>query len=136
MMAEADVIRALQDKQAELWSCRSRNIGPDSAISRGVKGLFDPSIRPDAVHPEQRAAQRMWFHPGESLRLIYDVLRETPHPMATRDIAEGVGAANGIATADDRSRGLIQKMIHASLSRANEAVVRVAADGMVRWRLI
>ena len=58
----------------------------------------------------------MWFRPGESLRLIYDVLRETPHPMATRDVAERVMAAKGIAMADDHSRVLIQKTIHPSLS--------------------
>jgi hypothetical protein len=45
-------------------------------------------------------------------------------------------AAKGIATADDHSRGLIQKTIHASLNRAKETVERVTADGVVRWRVI
>jgi hypothetical protein len=141
-MAEADVIRALQDKQAELTTGIDRleqQIGEYRAGLAHLEGamrLFDPSILPEAVHPERRAAQRMWFRPGESLRLIYDVLREASHPMATRDIAERVMAAKGIATADDHSRGLIQKTIHASLNRAKETVERVTADGVVRWRVI
>jgi hypothetical protein len=142
VMPEADVIRALHDKQKELTTNINRleqqivEYRAGLAHLEEVVRLFDPTIQPEAVHPGRRTAQRMWFRPGESLRLIYDVLREAPHPMATRDIAERVMAAKGIGMADDHSRVLIQKTIHASLSRAKKTVERVTADGVVRWRVI
>jgi hypothetical protein len=141
-MAEADVIRALQDKQSELATGINRleqqivEYRAGLAHLEGAMRLFDPSILPETVHAGRRTAQRMWFHPGEARRLIHDVLREAPHPMATRDIAERVMVEKGIVVADDHSRVLIQKTIHASLSRAKETVERVTADGVVRWRVI
>jgi hypothetical protein len=141
-MAEADVIRALQDKQSELATGINRleqqivEYRAGLAHLEGAMRLFDPSILPETVHAGRRTAQRMWFHSGEARRLIHDVLREAPHPMATRDIAERVMVEKGIVVADDHSRVLIQKTIHASLSRAKETVERVTADGVVRWRVI
>ncbi len=141
-MPEADVISALHDKQEQLTAGIDRleqQIGEyraGLAHLEEVMRLFDPSIQPELVQPRRQTAQRMWFRPGESLRLIYDVLREAPDPMATRDIAERVMAAKGMVVADDHSRALIQKTIHASLNRARETVERVTTDGVVRWRVI
>ena len=89
-MAEADVIRALHNKQEELTTGINRLEQQIVEHRAGlahldqVMRLFDPSIQPEAVHSGRRAAERMWSRPGELLRLIYDVLREAPHPMATR----------------------------------------------------
>lgn len=46
--------------------------------------------------------------------------------MATRDIAEHVIATKGLGQADDHGRILTQNTIHASLSRAKEAVEQAA----------
>jgi hypothetical protein len=141
-MGEADVIRALRDKQAELTTGISRLEQQIVEYRAGlshleeVRRLFDPSIQPETVNRGRRTAQRLWFRPGEALRLIYDVLREAAHPVASRDVAERVMAAKGIAVADDHSRALIQKTIYASLSRAKETIERVTTDGVVRWRVI
>ena len=141
-MSEADVIRALHAKRGELTSGISQlerqivEYRGGLAHLEGVMRLFDPSIQPETEGAGQRAAQKTWFRPGESLRLIYDVLREAPHPMATRDIAERVMAAKGFGLADDHARILIQKTILASLNRAKETVERVMTDGVVRWRVI
>jgi hypothetical protein len=141
-MAEADVTRALHDKKGELIAgidqLEQQIVGYRAGLAHleEVMRLFNPSIQMEAVRPRQRTAQRMWFHPGEARRLIHDVLREAPHPMATRDIAERVMAAKAIAVSDDHSRALVQKTIHASLSRAKETIERIIADGVVRWRVI
>jgi hypothetical protein len=83
-----------------------------------------------------KRAQRAWFRPGESLRLIYDVLRDAPHPVTTSEVANRVMAMKSVPVPDDRTRALIQKTILASLSRAKETVERVTIEGIVGWRVI
>ena len=83
------------------------------------------------LQPRERVS---WFRPGECLRVIYDVLREAPQPLTTRDVAGGVIAAKSIAIADDRTQALIQKTILASLSRAKNTIERLEAEGVVCWR--
>jgi hypothetical protein len=96
--------------------------------------LFDPDLLlADAdLQPRGRVS---WFRPGECLRAIYDVLRETPQPLTTRDVAGGVIAAKGISIGDDRTQALIQKTILASLSRAKNTIERLEVDGAVCWRV-
>ncbi len=57
--------------------------------------LFDPNLLLPDSGPQQRE-RVSWFRPGECLRLIYDVLREAPQPLTTRDVAGRVIAAKGI----------------------------------------
>lgn len=141
-MSKVDVLRALHDKQGELTAGANRR---EQQIVEHPAGLghleeamqlFDPQVQVGADRARQRTTQRTWLRPGEALRVIYDVLREAPLPMAARDIAERVIATKGIGLADDHSRVLIQKTILASLSRAKETSERVTTDGMVRWRVV
>ena len=77
-----------------------------------------------------------WFHPGECRRLIYDLLRDAPQLLATRELAARVMAAKGISAVDDhRTRALIQKTVLASLSRGKGTVERTEVDGVVSWRV-
>jgi hypothetical protein len=142
VMSKVDVLRALHDKQGELTAGAN---GREQQIVEHPAGLghleeamqlFDPQVQVGADRARQRTTQRTWLRPGEALRVIYDVLREAPLPMAARDIAERVIATKGIGLADDHSRVLIQKTILASLSRAKETSERVTTDGMVRWRVV
>jgi hypothetical protein len=141
-MAEPDVICALRDKQSEVSGMIERLerqlVEHRAGLTHleGVLRLFDPSIRSEAARPERQRRQRAWFRPGESLRLIYDVLRDAAQPVATRELADRVMAMKNIAVADDRDRALIQKTLLASLNRAKETVERVTSEGVVGWRVI
>jgi hypothetical protein len=141
-MTEPSVIGALRDKQCELSASIAHleqlvaEHRADMAHLERVLRLFDPSIGLEEVRPERQSTQRTWFRPGESRRLIYDVLRDARQPMATHDITDRVIAAKGIVLMDDRSRGLIQKTILASLHRAKEMIERVTIEGVVGWRVI
>jgi hypothetical protein len=141
-MVEPDVICALRGKQSEV-------IGSIAHLERqlvehraglthleGVLRLFDPSIQSEAARPERQRRQRSWFRPGESLRLIYDVLRDAARPVATREVVDRVMTMKDITVTDERDRVLIQKTLSASLHRAKETIERVTIEGVVGWRVI
>src|SRR5947209_2759348 len=98
--------------------------------------LFDPDSRPEEIRPRQRRSRSSWFRPGECLRLIYDVLRDTPQPVTTRELAERIMRVKAIPAIDDRGRELIQKTICGSLVRAKDTIERTETAGVVKWRLI
>ena len=91
-MAELHVISALRDKRSELagivnWlqqqlAERRANLAHLDATML----LFDPDIRPEEIQLRQPRSRSSWFRPGECLRLIYDVLRDTPRPVTTREL--------------------------------------------------
>ncbi len=97
--------------------------------------LFDPGLAPEEAGPRQQRPRSVWFHPGECLRLIHDVLREAPQPMTTRALTEQVMGLKAIATTDERSCALVQKTVLGSLSRAKATIQRVEAAGVVSWRI-
>ena len=71
------------------------------------------------TNPASQRERVSWFRPGECSRLNYDLLRDVPQPMATRELAERVMVAKGIPVVDNhRTCALIQKTVLASLSRA------------------
>ena len=139
-MTELHVMDALREKRSELSGIVSRleqQLGQhrDSlAHLDATMRLFDPDMLSQDTNP---ASQRVsWFRPGECRRLIYDLLRDAPQPLATRDLAERVMAAKGIPVVDDhRTRALIQKTVLASLSRAKGAIERTEMAGVVSWRV-
>ncbi|WP_284943621.1 hypothetical protein [Acidisoma cladoniae] len=104
-MIEPDVICALRGKQSEV-------IGSIARLKRqlvehraglthleGVLRLFDPSIQSETARPERQRRQRAWFRPGESLRLIYDVLRDAAQPVVTRELVDRVMTMKDITVA-------------------------------------
>ena len=139
-MGELQVIGGLRDKRAELVGMvgRLEQQLADHRVSLthldATMRLFDPDVllADTDLQPRKRVS---WFRPGECLRVIYDVLREAPQPLTTRDVAGGVIAAKSIAIADDRTQALIQKTILASLSRAKNTIERLEAEGVVCWRV-
>jgi hypothetical protein len=141
-MAELHVVSALLNKRSELAGIVSRlehQLLAHRASLTHVDAtmlLFDPDSRPQDVRPRQQRARNSWFRPGECLRLIYDVLRDAPHPVATRELTERIMAVKAIPATDDRRRELIQKTICGSLARTKDTIERVVASGVVQWRLI
>jgi hypothetical protein len=141
-MAEPDVMCALRDKQSEVVGTIERLerqlVEHRAGLTHleAVLRLFDPSIRSEVAHPGRQRRQRAWFRPGESLRLIYDVLREAAHPVVTRELVDRIMTMKDITVADDRDRALIQKTLLASLYRAKETIERVTIEGVVGWRVI
>ena len=98
--------------------------------------LFDPDLLPRDADPAPQRERVSWFRPGECRRLIYDVLRDAPQPLATRELAERVMAAKGVpAVNDHRTRALIQKTVLASLSRAKGTIERTEVAGVVSWQV-
>jgi hypothetical protein len=140
-VAEQHVIRVLRDKRSELAGLVK---GLEQELSEhraalthldATMRLFDPEIRPEEISPPQRRRCNAWFRPGECLRLIYDVLRDAPQPMTTREVVERMTELKSISVGDDRQRALIQKTVLASLNRAKGPIERVETAGVVRWRV-
>jgi hypothetical protein len=98
--------------------------------------LFDPDIRFEEIRPRRQRTRNGWFRPGECLRLIYDVLRDAPQPVATRELTERIMQVKAIPATDDRRRELIQKTICGSLARVKDTIERTDTAGIVKWRLI
>jgi hypothetical protein len=139
-MGDLQVIGGLRDKRSELIElvgCLEQQLA-DHRVSLthldATMRLFDPNLllADTDLHQRERVS---WFRPGECLRTIYDVMREAPQPLTTRDVARRVIAAKGISIADDRTQSLIQKTILASLSRAKNTLDRLEVDGVVSWRV-
>lgn len=141
-MAETRVICALREKRSELAGMVNRlerELFEGRASLTHIDAtmrLFDPDIRPQEIRPRQLRDRNAWFRPGECRRRIYDVLRDAPNPLATREIAERLIEAKAIPAVGDRQRSLIQKTILGSLNGAKETIERIEAAGVVRWRLI
>ena len=140
-MAELHVMDALREKRSELSGIVSR-LEQQLAQHRGslahldaTMRLFDPDLLSQDTDPDQQRRRVSWFGPGECRRLIYDVLRDAPQPLATRELAERVMAARGTPADDKRTRALIQKTVLASLSRAKGMIKRTEVDGVVSWRV-
>jgi len=89
-MAELHVMDALREKRSELMGLMSR-LEQQLAQHRGslthldaTMRLFDPDMLSQDTDPAPQRGRVSWFHPGECRRLIYDVLRDAPQPLATR----------------------------------------------------
>ncbi len=140
-MGELPIVDALRNKRSELVGSMSR-LEQQLAQHRGslthldaTMRLFDPGMLSQDTNSAPQRERVSWFRPGECRRLIYDVLRDAPEPLPTRELAERVMAARGIPAADGRTRALIQKTVLASLSRAKGVVERVETAGVVSWRV-
>jgi len=140
-MAELHVMDALREKRSELSGLVSR-LERQLAQHRGslahldaTMRLFDPDLLSQDTDPAPQRGRVSWFRPGECRRLIYDVLRDAPQPLATRELAGRVMAARGTPAADNRTRALIQKTVLASLSRAKGTIERTETAGVVGWRV-
>jgi len=140
-MAEPHVIDALRGKRSELSGIvshleqqivqhRAGLVHLDAAMR-----LFDPDLVLEGSGPRSQRPRSAWFHPGECLRLIHDVLREAPLPMTTRALTEQVMGVKAITTADERSCALVQKTVLGSLSRAKATIQRVEIAGVVSWQV-
>ena len=139
-MGDLQVIGGLRDKRSELIElvgCLEQQLA-DHRVSLthldATMRLFDPDLVLADTDLQQRE-RVSWFRPGECLRTIYDVMREAPQPLTTRDVARRVIAAKSLTIADDRTQSLIQKTILASLSRAKTTLERLEVDGVVSWRV-
>ncbi len=140
-MGELPVMDALRTKRSELVGLMGR-LEQQLAQHRGslahldaTMRLFDPDMLSQQADPAQQRERVSWFRPGECRRLIYDVLRDAPQPLATRELAERVMAAGCMPAADNRARALIQKTVLASLSRAKGTIERTETAGVVSWRV-
>ena len=129
-MGELPIMDALRNKRAELVGLMSR-LEQQLVQHRGslahldaTMQLFGPDMIPQQADPAQQRERVSWFRPGECRRLIYDVLRDAPQPLATRELAERVTAAGGVPAANHRARALIQKTVLASLSQAKGTIDR------------
>ena len=140
-MAEPHVTDALRGKRSELSGTVSHL--EQQIVQRraclvhldAATRLFDPDLAPEAISSRPQQPRSAWFHPGECLRLIHDVLREAPQPMTTRALTEQVMRLKATAPTDERSCALVRKTVLGSLSRAKATIERVEAAGMVSWRI-
>ena len=141
-MTELHVMDALREKRSELSGIVSRLeqqlVQHRDSLTHldATMRLFDPDMLPQDTNSASQRDRVSWFRPGECRRLIYDLLRDAPQPLATRDLAERVMAAKSIPVVDDhRTRALIQKTVLASLSRAKDVIERTEMAGVVSWRV-
>ncbi len=140
-MGEPHVISALRDKRAELSGLirdLEKRIGQHRADLQHLDAtlrIFDPECQPASIRPRQQRTRNEWFEHGECVRLVCDILRDAPAPMATTDIALRLIESKGISAGDERSRALVQKTVLGSLNRAGGTVERMVVDGLVCWRV-
>jgi hypothetical protein len=140
-MGEPQVIGALLSKRSELagrvLSLEQQLVQHRASLTHldATLRLFDPELRPEEIHPRRPRGHNAWFRPGECLRLVYDVLRDTPEPVTTRELVDRIVEVKSIPDTGDRQRALIQKTILASLSRAKETIDRIETAGLVRWQV-
>ncbi len=140
-MGELPVVDALRNKRSELVGLMSRleqqlaqHSGSLTHLDAAMR-LFVPDMLSQDTGPAPQRKRVSWFRPGECRRLIYDVLRDAPRPLAPRELAERVMAAKGMSATDSRTHALIQKAVLASLSRAKGRVERTETAGVVSWRV-
>jgi hypothetical protein len=140
-MGEPHVISTLRDKRAELSGLirdLERKIGQHRADLLHLDAtmrIFAPECQPESTRARQQRTRNGWFEHGECVRLVCDILRDAPAPMATGDIASRLIERKGIPAGDERSRALVQKTILGSLNRAGGTVERMVVDGLVCWRV-
>jgi hypothetical protein len=138
---EQHIIRVLRDKRSELAGMLTdleQKLGEHRIAVTHLDAtlrLFDPEIRPEEIRPRQPRTRSAWFRPGECLRLIYDVLRDAPQPLTTREIADRIIDMKAMITEDERRRALIQKVVLGSLSRTKDMIERVETAGVIKWRV-
>ena len=94
--AEPHVMDALREKRSELNGIASHQeqqvVQHCASLVRLDAAMrpFDPDLAPGEAGSRQQHPRSTWFHAGECLRLIHDVLREAPQPM-TQQIGQPVG---------------------------------------------
>ena len=91
-MGGLPVMDALRSKRSELVGLMSRleqqlvqHRGSLAQLDATMR-LFDPDMPSQEADPAQQRERVSWFRPGECRRLIYDVLRDAPQPLATREL--------------------------------------------------
>lgn len=141
-MDEMQVIDGLREKRSELAevmkTLEQQLAGHLASLAHldATMRLFDPTFGAEEVCPRRPRSRSAWFRPGECLRLIYDVLRDAPAPVTTRELAERMMQTQRLVVTDERGRELFQKTILGSLNRAKETIERIETAGVVRWRTI
>ena len=139
-MTESHVVSVLKSKRAELagelLQLERQTVERRTALAHldATILMFDPEAKPSQIKPRRQVARNNWFGPNECIRAIYDVLRQAPEPMTTRDVAERIMAAKNIPR-EGRAPELIAKIVLAALHRAKD-VERVVIGGTVVWRVI
>jgi len=97
--------------------------------------LFDPNIDAGMLASNQQRASGTGLRHGECLRLIYDILRDVPQPLTTRELAERIMEIKAVPTTDTARRELIQKAILNSLRHAKGTIARIESKGVVSWQI-
>jgi hypothetical protein len=138
----AQVVAILRDKRSELAAAISRlerqvaQHRVDLEHITATMQLFDPEVPHETAKMAAPRKRNDWFRPGECRRLIYDVLRDAPRPLTTREVAGAVMAVKAMAIDDARTCELIYKAVHSSLKRASDTIACVEAAGAAAWRVI
>lgn len=141
-MGEPQVVSALREKRSELaglvtelekqLNLHRANLAHVDATMR----LFDPGKKHDPIGSAQLNGRHDWFRRGECRRLIYDVLRDAPGPMTTREITDAIVKSKGMIANEGSARDLIAKTVLNSLSRAGQTIARVKLAKGLAWRII
>ena len=130
-MGETFVISGLEAKRAELAGVigdLERRIGQhraDLCHVDAVLRLFGRA-KPEEIPGKRPRRRNSWFRPGECSRIVLTVLREAARPLDTRAVTEAVMRVNGMDTADDHTRAMLQKAILETLGRSAGPIERIA----------
>ncbi len=141
-MGELHVVSALTDKRAELGGViaemEKQIIRHRAELTHldAVLNMFAPDLVPEQIRPRAIYRRNSWFRHGEGPRKIFDTLRASGRPLASREIAERLMAERGLDPTDRRVAELVQKTVHGCLKRAAGKVEAVAIEnGATIWRL-
>ncbi|UEM07006.1 hypothetical protein JL101_029895 (plasmid) [Skermanella rosea] len=141
-MAEAHVVAALKDKRAELSGVIAdleKRIGQHRADLLHVDAvlrLFAPEFEPAAIAAKAVRRHNGWFRPGELARMVLDILRMAPAPLAIREITVQVMERRGLDPDDRRTAELLRKLVNNALNRqATDLVERLQDGSLVSWQV-
>jgi hypothetical protein len=138
-MAEPHVISALRAKRAELSGDliaaqkQLEKIRDDlDAVDRTLR-VFDPRHHPEKIRPVLKRKGDRMFGYGECTRAILNVLRDTPEPMTTAELVEGVALDCRIATEAPHVAATLLARVRAALAKLGKRGVVSGEGKPARW---
>lgn len=103
-----------------------------------VLRLFQPGLDPAVAARVRPTPRRHTAFRGESSRMILDMPREAPAPMATRDIVARVIELRGLNAADREMAETMRQRVASSLRGLRQRGTVTSSEGRganVRWGL-
>ena len=131
------LIRKRQELVAELqgYEAKARAIVAQVDALDATVRLFSPTLKITSVRVRP-TPRRMGVQPGDTTKLVFELLRQAGHPLTHRELLDRIMEARGMNDADQPMREAMRNRTGSSLRgmRKRGSLVTVkGADGAMRW---